>query len=433
MKKESLDTAKKCLKFTDAGVSCFHVVENVEKRLKEDGFLQLKENRQWELKAGKSYYVKRNGSSLIAFRLPKGEAKGFHIAASHSDSPAFKLKANAETGVEKHYVKLNVEPYGGMIYATWLDRCLSVAGRVVYRRDDKLKSRTVNIDEDLMVIPSVAIHMNRKANDGYSYDPKTDMVPLMGLGLEKGSFRAIVAQAAGCEAGDILGTDLFLCLRQKGLVWGAEDQFVSAPMLDDLQCAYGCFRGFMEAEEAASVPVFALLDNEEVGSLTKQGADGTFLADVAERICAAFGKNRAQAMAHSFMVSADNAHAVHPNHPEYADATHRPAMNGGPVIKHGVRYATDGASQAVFTALCRRADVPVQQFSNRSDMAGGSTLGNISNSHLSLNTVDIGLPQLAMHSCFETAGVKDTQYLIQVMTLFYGSVFREEAGRFFLA
>jgi len=297
---------------------------------------------------------------------------------------------------------------------------------------DGVETRLVYVDRDLLLIPSVAIHMNRKANDGYSYDPQTDMVPLMGLGLEKGSFRAIVAQAAGCEAGDILGTDLFLCLRQKGLVWGAEDQFISAQGLDDLQCAYGCFRGFMEAEEAASVPVFALLDNEEVGSLTKQGADGTFLADVAERICAAFGKNRAQAMAHSFMVSADNAHAVHPNHPEYADATHRPAMNGGPVIKHGVRYATDGASQAVFTALCRRADVPVQQFSNRSDMAGGSTLGNISNSHLSLNTVDIGLPQLAMHSCYETAGAKDTDYLIQAMTAFYGSSFQEENGRFTL-
>ena len=339
---------------------------------------------------------------------------------AHSDEVGFMVRAVRPNGT------LAFTPLGG-----WVP-CNIPAHRVLVQTADGVETRLVYVDRDLLLIPSVAIHMNRKANDGYSYDPKTDMVPLMGLGLEKGSFRAIVVQAAGCEAGDILGTDLFLCLRQKGLVWGAEDQFVSAPMLDDLQCAYGCFRGFMEAEEAASVPVFALLDNEEVGSLTKQGADGTFLADVAERICAAFGKNRAQAMAHSFMVSADNAHAVHPNHPEYADATHRPAMNGGPVIKHGVRYATDGASQAVFTALCRRADVPVQQFSNRSDMAGGSTLGNISNSHLSLNTVDIGLPQLAMHSCFETAGVKDTQYLIQVMTLFYGSVFREEAGRFFL-
>ena len=420
------------LDFLSRSPSRYHAAANLAEELERNGYTRLYEGADWALAPGGRYYVTRSGSALAAFRIPGGDFSGFMISASHSDAPCLRVKENAELAGPESYVRLNVEKYGGMLCAPWMDRPLTVAGRVLVQTADGVETRLVYVDRDLLLIPSVAIHMNRKANDGYSYDPKTDMVPLMGLGLEKGSFRAIVAQAAGCEAGDILGTDLFLCLRQKGLVWGAEDQFVSAPMLDDLQCAYGCFRGFMEAEEAASVPVFALLDNEEVGSLTKQGADGTFLADVAERICAAFGKNRAQAMAHSFMVSADNAHAVHPNHPEYADATHRPAMNGGPVIKHGVRYATDGASQAVFTALCRRADVPVQQFSNRSDMAGGSTLGNISNPHLSLNTVDIGLPQLAMHSCFETAGVKDTQYLIQVMTLFYGSVFREEAGRFFL-
>ena len=188
----------------------------------------------------------------------------------------------------------------------------------------------------------------------------------------------------------------------------------------------------MEAGESAAVPVYALLDNEEVGSLTRQGADGTLLSDVVERVCAALGRDRAAAVANSFMVSADNAHAVHPNHPEYHDATHRPAMNAGLVIKHGVRYATDGAAQAVFTALCRRAGVPVQHFSNRSDLAGGSTLGNISNAHVSVNTVDIGLAQLAMHSCFETAGVRDAGYLVQAMTAFYAASYREEAGRMIL-
>ena len=357
---------------------------------------------------------------------------GVMISASHSDSPTFHIKENAQLKGPEAYARINTEGYGGMLCAPWLDRPLTVAGRVLVKAGDAIETRLVYVDRDLLLIPNVAIHMNREANSGLKYDQKTDTIPLMGMGQEEGAFRSIVAEAAGCAPGDILGTDLYLCLRQKGVTWGAGNEFVSAPRLDDLQCAYGCFRGFMEAEEAASVPVFALLDNEEVGSLTKQGADGTFLADVAERICAAFGKNRAQAMAHSFMVSADNAHAVHPNHPEYADATHRPAMNGGPVIKHGVRYATDGASQAVFTALCRRADVPVQQFSNRSDMAGGSTLGNISNSHLSLNTVDIGLPQLAMHSCFETAGSKDTDYLIEAMAVFYSASFREENGRFTL-
>lgn len=421
------------LEFLSRCPSRYHAVSALAEDLERAGYVRLDEGEGWSLAPGGRYYATRNGSALAAFRIPARGFQGFMLSASHSDAPCLRVKEYAELAGPENYVRLNVEKYGGMLCAPWLDRPLTVAGRVLVQAGEGVETRLVYVDRDLLLIPNVAIHMNRSANDGYKYDPKCDLVPLMGLGLEKGSFRALVAQAAGCEAEDILGTDLFLCLRQRGLVWGAEDQFVSAPMLDDLQCAYGCFQGFLAAKEANSAPVFALLDNEEVGSLTKQGADGTFLADVVERICAAFGLSRAQAMAHSFLVSADNAHAVHPNHPEYADPTHRPAMNGGPVIKHGVRYATDGASQAVFTALCRRAGVPVQHFSNRSDMTGGSTLGNISNSHLSLNTVDIGLPQLAMHSCFETAGAKDTDYLIQVMTAFYGSAFREREGTFSLS
>jgi len=418
------------LTFLGESPSRFHAVENLRRTLEGAGYVRLSEGQVWTLAPGGKYYVTRNGSSLLAFRIPRPDFAGFMLSASHSDAPCFRVKENAELGDAEGYVRLNVERYGGMLCAPWLDRPLTVAGRVLVRTEDAIETRLVYVDKDLLLIPNVAIHMNRAVNDGYKYDAKCDMVPLMGLGGAKGTFRDIVAASAGCRAEDILGTDLFLCVRQKGLVWGANGEFVSAPMLDDLQCAYGCFRGFLAAGESASVPVYALLDNEEVGSLTKQGADGTFLRDLVERICAAMGRDRASAIANSFLVSADNAHAVHPNHPEYADATHRPAMNAGVVIKHGVRYATDGAAQAVFADVCRRAGVPVQHFSNRSDMAGGSTLGNISNSHLSLNTIDIGLPQLAMHSCFETAGVRDTEYLIQAMTAFYSQSFREENGRF---
>ena len=421
------------LTFLGASPSRFHAVENLCHTLDGAGYTRLSEGRAWELAPGGKYYVTRNGSALLAFRIPRKDFTGFMISASHSDAPGFRVKENAELTGPDGYVRLNVERYGGMLCAPWLDRPLTVAGRVLVRTGDAIETRLVYVDKDLLLIPNVAVHMNRAANDGFKYDAKCDTIPLMGLEGTKGSFRAIVAQAADCKEEDILGTDLFLCIRQKGLVWGADGEFLSAPMLDDLQCAFGCFQGFLAAKESASVPVFALLDNEEVGSLTKQGADGTFLSDLVSRICEAMGRDRASAVANSFLVSADNAHAVHPNHPEYADATHRPAMNAGVVIKHGVRYATDGAAQAVFTAVCQRAGVPVQHFSNRSDLAGGSTLGNISNSHLSLNTVDIGLPQLAMHSCFETAGVKDTEYLIQAMTAFYGCVFQEENGRFTLA
>ena len=420
------------LTFLDRSPSRYHAVENLRLELEEAGYARLEEGRAWTLAPGGRYYVVRNGSALAAFRVPRREGAGFMISASHSDSPTFRVKEHAELEGPDGYLRLNVEGYGGMLCAPWLDRPLTVAGRVLVSTDGGIEPRLVYVDRDLLLIPNVAIHMNREANTGYKYDPKCDMAPLMGLGAEKGTFRSLAAQAAGCAPEDILGTDLTLCLRQKGLVWGEKGEFLSAPRLDDLQCAWGCFRGFMEAGESAAVPVYALLDNEEVGSLTRQGADGTLLSDVVERVCAALGRDRAAAVANSFMVSADNAHAVHPNHPEYHDATHRPAMNAGLVIKHGVRYATDGAAQAVFTALCRRAGVPVQHFSNRSDLAGGSTLGNISNAHVSVNTVDIGLAQLAMHSCFETAGVRDAGYLVQAMTAFYAASYREEAGRMIL-
>ena len=417
------------LTFLDRSPSRYHAVENLRLELEAAGYARLEEGRAWTLAPGGRYYVVRNGSALAAFRVPRREGAGFMISASHSDSPTFRVKEHAELEGPDGYLRLNVEGYGGMLCAPWLDRPLTVAGRVLVSTDGGIEPRLVYVDRDLLLIPNVAIHMNREANTGYKYDPKCDMAPLMGLGAEKGTFRSLAAQAAGCAPEDILGTDLTLCLRQKGLVWGEKGEFLSAPRLDDLQCAWGCFRGFLEAGESAAVPVYALLDNEEVGSLTRQGADGTLLSDVVERVCAALGRDRAAAVANSFMVSADNAHAVHPNHPEYHDATHRPAMNAGLVIKHGVRYATDGAAQAVFTALCRRAGVPVQHFSNRSDLAGGSTLGNISNAHVSVNTVDIGLAQLAMHSCFETAGVRDAGYLVQAMTAFYAASYREEAGR----
>ena len=421
------------LTFIDQSPSPFHAVDTLAKTLSAAGYTRLSESSPWQLAPGGKYFVTRNGSSLLAFRIPRADFTGFLFSASHSDAPTFRVKENAEMEGSDGYLRLNTEGYGGMLCAPWLDRPLTVAGRALVQKGDTIETRLVYVDRDLLMIPNVAIHMNREANNGYKYDLKCDMVPLLGLGKSKGAFKAAVAQAAACAPADILGWDLVLAPRQKGLIWGMENEFISSPRLDDLQCAYGCFQGFLTAADSDSVPVFALLDNEEVGSRTKQGADSTFLSDLVDRICAALGRDRATAVANSFLVSADNAHAVHPNHPEYADPTHRPAMNNGLVIKHGSRYATDGAAQAVFAALCRKAGVPVQQFFNRSDLAGGGTLGNIANAHVSMNTVDIGLPQLAMHSCFETAGVKDTDYLIQAMAAYYSATFREENGTFTLS
>ena len=420
------------LHFLNHSPSRYHAVANLCGELEAAGYTRLSEGETQSLAPGGKYFVARGGSSLLAFRIPRADFTGFMISASHSDSPTFRVKENAELNGPEGYVRLNTERYGGMLCAPWLDRPLTVAGRALVKCGDAIEARLVYVDRDLLMVPNLAIHMNRKANEGFAYDPKCDMVPLMGMNLEKGAFRAIVARTAGCKPEDVLGTDLYLCQRQRAVVWGAEDQFISAQGLDDLQCAWGCFRGFLAAEDSASVPLYVLMDNEEIGSGTKQGAGGTFLIDWIERICAGVGRERLSAVANSFLVSADNTHAVHPNHPEYADPTHRPAMNGGVVLKQGIRYTTDGVSQAIFAALCEKAGVPVQRFANRSDLPGGGTLGLIATAHVSVHAVDIGLAQLAMHSCFETAGAQDTDHLIRAMTAFYSASFREEDHRFTL-
>ena len=327
--------------------------------------------------------------------------------------------------VEEQYVKLNCEKYGGMILSTWLDRPLSVAGRVIVKENGEFVSRLVNVDKDLLMIPNVAIHMNRDMNKGVEYNPQTDMLPLYAGIEKKDSFMEEIAKAAGVEKEEILGSDLFLYVRDKGRVFGAGGEFICAPRLDDLECAFALTKGIINAENPEAYGNLAVVfDNEEVGSGTKQGADSTFLSDILHRMKEALGKTDSwlcQRIAKSFMISADNGHAVHPNHPEKADPTNRPYLNGGIVIKyHGSqKYTTDGFSSAVMEDICKEAGVPCQKYANRSDIAGGSTLGNISTAHVSVDTVDIGLAQLAMHSAYETAGAKDVDYLVKALEVFF--------------
>ncbi len=420
------------LEFLNQSPTCFHAIDYVKKELEKQGYQQLLEGSTWDLKENGKYYVTRNLSSIIAFQIPKKDFKGFMIGASHSDSPTFKIKDNPEI-ISDGYVKLNVERYGGALFHTWFDRPLSVAGRIVYKESNKLISKLVNIDRDLLMIPSLAIHMNRKVNDESSLNAQTDMLPIIGSEECKGDLMKEIS-----EGKEILGHDLFLYIRDQGSIWGGKQEYVSHGRLDDLQCGYGNMLGFLQAKPGNSVPVFAIFDNEEVGSLTKQGANSTFLEDTLTRICFACGKDieeQKKVIASSFMVSADNAHAVHPNHGEKADPVNRPQMNKGIVIKFNAnqKYTTDAVAQAYFKDICNSAEVPTQSFTNRSDMLGGSTLGNLSNSHVSLNTVDIGLAQLAMHSCYETAGTKDTKYLATAMQKFFSSSFiQEEEGTYLI-
>ena len=428
-------TAKKLLKFIEKSPTAFQAVTEMTKRLDKEGFEELKEEDHWKLKKGGNYYVTRNHSAIIAFSIPQKSVWKFHIMASHSDSPSLKIKENPEIEVENAYIKLNVERYGGMILSPWFDRPLSVAGRLIVRQDGKIREKMVAVDRDLLVIPNLAIHMNREVNDGYKYNVQKDMLPLFSDKEGKGRFMETVAEAAEVKIEDILGHDLFLYDRTPGTLWGVNEEFVSAPRLDDLQCAFSSMEGFLQGNREESISVHCVLDNEEVGSTTRQGAASTFLKDVLFRINLALGGDQESylmALAESFMISADNAHALHPNYTDKADPVNRPVMNGGIVIKYNAnqKYCTDGISTAIFKELCREADVPYQTFVNRSDIAGGSTLGNISNTQVPMNTVDIGLPQLAMHSSYETAGVADIALGTAALEAFYNADVRIEDADF---
>ncbi|MCR5746191.1 MAG: M18 family aminopeptidase [Lachnospiraceae bacterium] len=472
-KEEFKKTAQRLLDFIDASPSCYHVIDNLKKELK--GYTELNEGEEFVLEPGKGYYAVRNSSAIIAFRIPEGikdkGIDGFKISAAHSDSPAFKIKPEPEMKVEDHYVRLNTEKYGGMLMAPWLDRPLSVAGRVFTGKDGNIEEKLINVDRDLLIIPNVAIHMNREVNNGYKYDAQVDMIPLFGAKtkddeeMRSGAFDDIIASYAGVSKEEILGSDLFLYPRVKGTFLGADDEMIADRALDDLQCVYGIVHGFIGSsrgeivngeagsdgvcigeagsDEAVSgeagsyIPMCCVFDNEEVGSLTRQGADSDFLYDILYRITEAVGRipdrdrgTRTEGdtgamfmrlMSGSFMISADNAHAVHPNHTEYADPTNRPYLNMGVVLKSNAaqKYTTDGFTYAKITALAEAAEVPLQSYTNKSNIAGGSTLGNLSGRHVSIPTADIGLPQLAMHSCYETGGTYDTGYLIRLIRQFY--------------
>lgn len=418
-----MEHTQKLIGFIEKSTDCYHAVKTVRERLEGEGFTELREGDEWEIAEGGRYYAMRNHSSVIAFKVPRKDYKSFLICASHTDSPSFKLKSNFEISAE-NMVKLSVEGYGGMIMSSWLDRALSVSGRVVTAENGKIKTHLVNIDRDLVVIPNLAIHMSRDINKGYEFNIKRDMCPL--AGGKEGALMDMIAENADVRKDDIKGFDLSLYNRMRGTVIGTDNEYFSAPRIDDLQCVYSTLEGFVSSESENSVTVFAAFDNEEVGSGTKQGAMSMFLRDTLERINSVLGHGAEKfkrAAAESFMLSCDNAHAVHPNHGDKSDPCNRVYMNGGIVIKYNAnqRYTTDAVSEAVVKHVCETADVPYQMYANRSDIPGGSTLGNLSNEKVPVNTADVGLAQLAMHSAYETAGTKDTSYMIDFVKEFYES------------
>lgn len=425
MQEKYISAAKEVISFIDESPTAFQAVANIAAELEASGYTRLNEAEKWDIKPGGKYYVTRNMSSVIAVSLPdNSQISGFMTIASHSDSPCFKIKPNPEMTVGGEYVKLNIEKYGGMICPTWFDRPLSIAGRVVLDTDNGIKAKLVDFDRNIAIIPNLAIHMSR--NEGDDCNVQKDMLPLICGSGNNAAFSKLLKGAVGADISDtdILGADLFLYNNEDGAIVGLDNEFFSAPRIDDLECAYISFKAFVESRPSACAKVCCIFDNEEVGSGSKQGAKSAFLYDTLYRIADGIGMSRTefiQSLASSFMLSADNGHALHPNYEEKSCPTNKPILNGGVVIKYNAqqKYTTDAVSEAVFKKICDSARVPYQEYVNRSDVPGGSTLGNLSCEHVSINTVDIGLAQLAMHSCYETAGVKDVTYMRDVMRRFY--------------
>ena len=427
--------ANELLEFINESPTAYHATNTVKKMLDENGFKELKEREGWYLKKGDKCYVIKNDSAVIAFEIGTGEIEeeGFRLIGAHTDSPSFKIKPASEMLVENKYVKLNTEVYGGPILNTWFDRPLAIAGRVTLKGDSPFKpvTKLININKPLLVIPNLAIHMNRNVNEGYAINKQKDTLPLLGFINEKLQDKedvvgvlSIIKNELKVEKEDILDFDLFLYEYEKGCLLGINEEFISASRLDDLWMVFSGVKALVESGENKATKVMVCTDNEEIGSLTSQGARSSLLRNILERITLSLGKNKEEffrAVSNSIMISADLAHAVHPNQPEKHDPTNRPVLGEGPVIKMAASgsYSTDGYASAIFQSLCREAQVPCQKFVNRSDVRGGTTIGPIVSSDLSIPVIDMGAALIGMHSIRELAAVKDNKYVEMVFCKFF--------------
>lgn len=428
MKKEF---ARDLIDYIYASPTAFNAVETSKELLIRNGFEELQMNKKWQLKVGGKYFITKNSSSLTAFVINSDNMEdGFRIIGSHSDSPTFRIKPNAEMTIENTYLKLNTEAYGGAILSTWFDRPLSIAGRVVLKSENILcpREEVININRPICIIPNIAIHMNRSVNDGYKFNKQKDTLPLVGLiteTLEKDDFLIKeISKELKVAKEDILDFDLYLYEYEKGSIIGPNEEFISSSRLDNLSMAHASLHGLINANGRNGINIVSIFDNEEVGSSTKQGADSNMLLNLLERICISLGKNREEffsALYSSFMISADLAHALHPNICEKHDPTNRPVIGGGPVIKISANqaYTSDAFSSGVYKNICDKCGVKYQQFVNRSDERGGSTIGPISATHVDINSVDIGSPILSMHSVRELGSVEDHYDIYKTFVEFY--------------
>ena len=406
----------------------YFAISNIKKLLDENGFICLLENEKYEISLGKSYYILRDGSSIIAFKVPeKLDELYFKIVASHSDSPVLKIKENP-TVIENGYNKLKVEKYGGMIVSSWLDKPLGIAGRVCYKNGNAITTRLVNFPTNL-IIPNVAIHQNRDINNGFIYNPQIDLLPILGLG-NNDLFKELLDSTKNKEE-EILSYDLNLYNKEKAVLGGINNEFIYSPKEDNLVSAYISILSLISSISYDGISLGVVFNNEEVGSSSLNGADSDFLATNLKRISKSLGFSNdelSRSLVKSYLVSLDNAHAIHPNHPEMSDNKNNCLINEGVVIKHNsnMLYTSEAISTAIIKLIASKENISLQTFFNRADARGGSTLGNISLTHVSIRSVDLGIPQLAMHSNYEVMGSKDTINAYKLLKALFNSKIKIE-------
>lgn len=422
--------ANNLMEFINNSPTMFHASSVIMDKLKDNGFIHLPLDGKWNLKKGGKYYVTSNDSALITFVIntTSPEEDGFKMIGAHTDAPGFRLKPSPEIQKE-NYLILNTEVYGGPILSTWFDRPLSIAGRVSYSGDHILRPQHALIDfkEPIAIIPSLAIHMNRDVNTGVALNKQKDTLPVIKTidgQLDPAYIKNMVCKQSGLSIDQALDVDLFLYPTEKGALVGANKEFISASRLDDLAMVYAGIEALLGAKHKSGINMMICFDNEEIGSRTKQGADSPFLSSTLERIMIALDKSSEdlyRAIARSFLISADMAHAYHPNYPEKQDPTNKVLPGNGPAIKVNANqsYTTDSDSAVVFADICKKANVPYQVFVNRSDERGGSTIGPVSVAHVAVRSLDIGAPMLSMHSCRELMAIKDIEYTLNAFKAFY--------------
>lgn len=431
MKKQA---ALELIDFLYASPTAFHSVLQTESYLMNHGYTELKETDSWSLQVKGKYYVKKNDSALIAFEIGTGDIvdHGIRMIGAHTDSPGFRVKAKPEMVTEGTYLKLNTEGYGGPLLYTWFDRPLGLAGKVTLKGETPLKpiTKLVNINKPLLIIPSLAIHMNRSVNEGFEVNKQNDTLPLLGLvndQFEKDNYLVkLLADELNVNHQDIMGFDLSLYEYEKGSLVGMNEEFISCGGLDDMWMVYAGVKALVESKDNAATKMMICMDNEEIGSLTAQGANSNFIPNIIERVTLALGKGREdmhRTLAQSVMISADLAHAVHPNAAQKHDPTNRPVLGKGPVLKIAASgsYSTDSNCMAIFEGLCQVADIPYQKFYNRSDVRGGTTIGPVTSSILTIPVMDMGAPLLGMHSVRELATVEDHDLTVKLFTTFFGA------------